>query len=195
KGANMKRLILAVCLVVPAVIYSVIAASEARMMPERSLRPIETLSPQQLMVDVVTRERDLLKITSQWPDSLTVENISDKEVSGFRIEISAANDEGGPGRHMGWGKMPGYGIQSSLFKPHEVITLAINAEIVKTFQENGKPFIYIQLAEVWVNNDPLIMYKYGAELRQDPQNPKRYIVVKNAKCRIIKPVRHKSYPP
>jgi hypothetical protein len=140
---------------------------------------------QEIRAEVFSRERDLLKVTSNWPKSLTVENISDKEVSGFTIEIFADNDDGGPMREMGWGQRPSFGIQTPLFKPKEVVTLSINLEIVRTFQENNKPLLYIQLADVWVNNDPVTQYKYGAVLKQDPNDPNRYIVVVDALGRTV----------
>jgi hypothetical protein len=142
-------------------------------------------APQEIRAEVFSRECDLLKVNSNWPKSLTVENISDKEVSGFMIEIFADNDDGGPGRTMGWGQRPGFGIQTPLFKPKEVVTLSIDPEIVRTFQENNKPLLYIQVADVWVNNDPVTEYKYGAVLKQDPNDPNRYVVVIDALGRTV----------
>lgn len=142
-------------------------------------------APQEIRAEVFSRERDLLKVTSNWPKSLTVENISDKEVSGFMIEIFADNDDGGPGRTMGWGQGPGFGMQTPLFKPKEDVTLSINPEIVRTFEENNKPLLYIQLADVWVNNDPVTKYTYGALLKQDPNDPNRYIVVVDTLGRTV----------
>jgi len=136
-----------------------------------------------LVADVVTHDLDLLKVTSDWPKSLTVENISDKEVSGFTIMISAANDDGGPGEIIGWGTDPNYGKQTPLFKPKEIMTFPIRPETVKKFQDNGKPFLYVQLMDVWVSNDPKYMYSQGALLQQDPNNPKHYIVIRDAKGR------------
>lgn len=142
-------------------------------------------APHEIKAEVFSRERDLLKVSSDWPNSLTVENVSDKEVSGFVIEIFADNDDGGPGQILGWGQRPGFGIQTPLFKPKEVVTLSINPEIVRTFQENNKPLLYIQLADVWVNNDPVTEYKYGAVLKQDPNDRNRYVVVQDALGRTV----------
>jgi hypothetical protein len=144
---------------------------------------------QQLTIDAIRRDRDLLKITSNWPISLIVENVSDKNVSGFLIEIFAADHEGGPGRYIGWGTRPDVEKQDPLFKPGESRTLPISAEIVKTFEDNNqandKPVIDLQLADVWVDNDPNYQYKYGALLKRDPNNPKRYIVIVDALGRTI----------
>jgi hypothetical protein len=161
-------------------LFTVLTTAETKM-EVAELPPV----PQEIRAEVFRRERDLLKVTSDWPKSLTFENVSDKEVSGFNIEIFADNDDGGPGRDMGWGQRPGFGIQTPLFKPKEVLTLPINPEIVRIFQENNKPLLYIQLADVWVNNDPVTVYKYGAELRQDPDDPNRYIVVVDALGRSV----------
>src|SRR5207302_7104529 len=94
--------------------------------------------PQEIATDVVTHDLDLLKVTSHWPESLAVQNISDKDVSGFTIMIWAANDDGGPGEITRWGTNPNYGKQISLFKPKEIMTLPIEPETVKKFQDNGK---------------------------------------------------------
>lgn len=171
-----------IALVTSIALYGLVTVSEARMAID-SIPPLETFSGQQVMVDVATRERDFLRITSHWPDSLTVENISDKQVSGFTIDIFAANDDGGPGRTIAWGHLPDPAKETPFFKPKEIITLPIRAEIVKTFEENKKPFLYIQLKDVWVNNDPTTVYRYGAELRQDPKNPNRFLVVVDTKGR------------
>jgi len=136
-----------------------------------------------LVTDVVTHDLDLLRVTSDWPKSLTVENISDKEISGFEIMIFAANDDGGPGEIIGWGADPNYGKQTPLFKPTEIMTLPIRTQAVKKFQDNGKPFLYVQLWRLWVNNDPKFLYSEGALLQQDEKNPGVYHVIRDAKGR------------
>jgi len=161
-------------------LFTVLTTAETKM-EVAEISPV----PQEIRAEVFRRERDLLKVTSNWPNSLTVENVSDKEVSGFTIEISADDDEGGPGRTMGWGRNPNYGIQTPLFKPKEVMTLSITSEIVKIFEDNKKPLLYIQLSQVWVNNDRGTMYSYGAVLKQDPNDPKRYVVVVDALGRSV----------
>ena len=82
-------------------LFTVVTTAEAKM-------EVAELSPvsQEIKAEVFRRERDLLKITSNWPVSLTIENISDKEVSCFMIDIIADDDDGGPGRTMGWGWNP-----------------------------------------------------------------------------------------
>src|SRR6266496_2734500 len=160
--------------------FTVLTTAEAKM-EVAEIPPV----PQEIKAEVFRRERDLLKVTSDWPKSLTVENVSDKEVSGFTIEILADNDDGGPMQEMRWGQRPGFRIQDPLFKPKEFMTLSIKPEIVRTFQENNKPLLYIQLADVWVNNDPITVYKYAAVLKQDPNDPNRYIVVVDALGRSV----------
>ena len=150
--------------------------------------------PQQILTDVVAYDLDLLKITSNWPKDLTVENISDKEVSGFEIMIFAAEDDGGPGEVLGWGKDPYYGKQIPLLKPKEVMTLPIRAQAVKKFQGNNKPFLYVQLWRLWVNNDPKFLYSEGALLEQDEKNPGVYHVTRDAKGRS-KPHHNHAAPP
>lgn len=139
--------------------------------------------PQQIQTDVVHYDLDLLKITSNWPKDFTVENISDKEISGFEIMIFAANDDGGPGEMVLWGTDPNNGKQTPLFKPKEIMTLPIRPQAVKKFQDNGKPFLYVQLERLWVNNDPKFSYSEGSLLQQDPNNPRRYVVIRDAKGR------------
>src|SRR5438270_13954699 len=104
--------------------------------PESKMK-VEDIPPvsqqKNLVTDVVTHDLDLLKVTSDWPKRLTVENISDKEVSGFTIMIWAAQDDGGPGEIIGWGTDPNYGKQTPLFKPKEIITLPIDPQTVRKF--------------------------------------------------------------
>lgn len=156
--------------------------------------------PQEPTIDVVTRERDLLKTTSNWPKSFTVENISEQEVSGFTLSIVAANDDDGPGRFVSWGTNPKYAKQSPLLKPKNKVEVVIPDEVVQTFLLNGKPFLYVQLMEVWVNKDASIKYAFGAKYRQDPNNPKHYIVVETSKGEkrnwhhVVPHIRH-SVPP
>ncbi|HEX6717813.1 MAG TPA: hypothetical protein VF088_11920 [Pyrinomonadaceae bacterium] len=150
-------------------------------------------SPPQIETDVISYDFDLLKITSNWPTSLTVENISDKEVSGFEILIVAANDDGGPGDVVWWGTDPAHGKQAPLFKPSEMMTLPISAQTVKKFIDNGKPFLYVQVSHVWVNNDPKFMYSYGALLKQDEKDPRLYHVIRDSKGRSKSP-RHHALP-
>jgi len=161
-------------------LLTLLTAAKSKMKVEHVL-PI----PQQtnLVTDVVTHDLDLLKVTSDWPKSLTVENISDKEVSGFTIMIWAANDDGGPGEILRWGADPNYWKQTALFKPKEAMTLSIKPETVKKFQANGKPFLYVEVYKVWVNNDPKFMYAEGALLQQDANNPRHYTVIRDAKGR------------
>jgi hypothetical protein len=161
-------------------LFAVLTIAKSKMKVEH-IPPISQQT--NLVTDVVTHDLDLLKVTSDWPKSLTVENISDKEVSGFTIMIWAANDDGGPGEFIGWGTNPNYAKQTTLFKPKETMTLPIEPETVKKFQDNGKPFLYVQLMEVWVSNDPKYKYMEGALLQQDPNNPKRYILIRDAKGR------------
>lgn len=139
--------------------------------------------PQEIATDVIHYDLDLLKVTSNWPKDLTVENISDKEISGFEILIVAANDDGGPAELVLWGMDPNNGKQTPLFKPKEIMTLSIRPEAVKKFQDNGKPFLYIQEFRVWVNNDPKFSYAYGALLQQDEENPRLYHVIRDSKGR------------
>jgi len=139
--------------------------------------------PQQIVTDVIHYDLDLLKVTSNWPKDLSVENISDKEISGFEILIVAANDDGGPGDMVLWGTDPNNGKQTPLFKPRETLTLPIRPQTVKKFQDNGKPFLYVQIWRLWVNNDPKFLYSEGALLQQDPSNPRRYVVIRDAKGR------------
>ena len=139
--------------------------------------------PQQIVTDVIHYDLDLLKITSNWPKDLSVENISDKEISGFEILIVAANDDGGPGDMVLWGTDPNNGKQSPLFKPKETLTLPIQTQTVKKFQDNGKPFLYVQIWRLWVNNDPKFLYSQGALLQQDEENPRVYHVIRDAKGR------------
>lgn len=139
--------------------------------------------PQRIQTDVVHYDLDLVKVTSNWPRDFTVENISDKEISGFEIMIFAANDDGGPGEIMGWGTDPNNGKQTPLFKPREIMTLPIRPETVKKFQDNGKPFLYVDLWRLWVDNDPKFLYSEGSLLQQDPDNPRHYIVIRDAKGR------------
>ncbi len=131
----------------------------------------------------------MLRVTSNWPKSLTLENVSDKNVSGFQIEIFP-NIDGAPLRYIGWGKMPGYGVQDPMLKPQETVTVAIKPEIVKTFQDYGQSFLYLQLETVWVDNDPTYKYESGSVLKQDPTNPKRYVVIEDAKGRKMGPDGH-----
>ena len=140
-------------------------------------------SPPQIETDVIRYDLDLLKVISNWPTSLTVENISDKEVSGFEILITAANDDGGPGELLWWGTDPNNGKQTPLFKPKETMTLPIRPQAVKKFLDNGKPFLYVQVSDVWVNNDPKFKYSYGALLQQDETNPRLYQVIRDSKGR------------
>lgn len=153
----------------------------------RGIPPV--LLRQQLTIDSIRRDRDLLKITSNWPTSLIVENVSDKNVSGFVIEVFAAEDDGGPGRYIRWGSTPDFGKQDPLFKPGETRTLPISAEIVKTFEDNNKandkPLIALQLGDVWVDNDPVYKYKYGALLKRDANDPNRYNVIVDALGRTV----------
>jgi uncharacterized protein YneF (UPF0154 family) len=139
--------------------------------------------PQQIVTDVIHYDLDLLKVTSNWPKDLSVENISDKEISGFEILIVAVNDDGGPGEMVLWGTDPNNGKQTPLFKPKEIMTLPIRPQAVKKFQDNGKPFLYVEVFRVWVNNDPKFSYSEGALLQQDEENPRVYHVIRDAKGR------------
>jgi hypothetical protein len=159
-------------------LFAFLTIAESRVEME-DISPV----PQQIVTDVVHYDLDLLKITSNWPKDLTVENISDKEISGFEILIVAADDDGGPGEMVLWGTDPNNGKQTPLFKPKEIMTLPIRPEAVKKFQDYGKPFLYVQLYELWVNNDPKFMYAEGSLLQQDPNNPRHYIVIRDAKGR------------
>jgi hypothetical protein len=139
--------------------------------------------PPQIQTDVIHYEFDLLKVTSNWPKSLSVENVSDKQVSGFELLIFAANDDGGPGEIMLWGLDPKYGKQIPMLKPAETVSLDISPQAVKKFQNNGKPFLYVEVFRVWINNDPKFLYSEGAFLEQDPAQPGTYHVTKDAKGR------------
>jgi hypothetical protein len=171
-------------------LFAVLTIAKSKMKVEH-IPPISQQT--NLVTDVVTHDLDLLKVTSDWPKSLTVENISDKEVSGFTIMIWAADDDGGPGEIIGWGTNPNYGKQTPLFKPKEIMTLPIKPETVKKFQDNGKPFLYVQLMDVWVSNDPKYKYTEGALLQQDPNNPRHYLVIRDAKGRS-KHQHHHAFP-
>ena len=177
---NTKRSRKILCAVVLSIgvsvgLFAILTIAESKMKVEE-IPPI----PQQIVTDVVSRDLDLLKVTSEWPKSLTVENISDKEVSGFEIMIWAANDDGGPGEILRWGAHP---KQTPLFKAKEAVTLPIKPETVKEFQANGKPFLYVEVYRVWVNNDSKFMYAEGALLQQDANNPRHYTVIRDAKGR------------
>src|SRR5215217_5879524 len=102
-------------------------------------------APPQIVTDVVQYDFDLLKVTSNWPENLTIENISDKQVSGFEILIFAANDDGGPGELILWGTNPNHQKHTKLFKPRETMTLPIRQQAVKEFQDDGKPFLYVEV--------------------------------------------------
>jgi hypothetical protein len=165
-----------------AIAATTIVSAEVEGIPPVLLR-------QQLTIDSIRRDRDLLKITSNWPTSLIVENVSDKNVSGFLIAVTAADHEGGPGRHIGWGTNPDFEKQDPLFKPGETRTLPISEDVVKTFDENNKandkPLIALQLADVWVDNDPNYKYMYGALVKRDPNDPDRYYVIVDALGRSV----------
>jgi hypothetical protein len=166
------------CLVVAVGLFAALAIAESST-PYEGIPPV----PQEILADVISFEFDLLKVTSNWPKSLTVENISDMEVSGFEILIFAANDDGGPGEIIGWGQDPNYGKQPVLFKPQETMTLPIQPQTVKKFQDNGKSFLYLEQWRVWVNNDPQLMYSEGALLKQDEGKKGVYHVRRDAKGR------------
>lgn len=180
KIGRARRLVYIVLLLTAAsaglFVFRTIAESKMEM---EDIPPV----PQQIATDVISYDLNLLKITSNWPKDLTVENISDKEISGFEIMIFAANDDGGPGEIIGWGADPNYGKQTPLFKPTEIMTLPIRTQAVKKFQDNGKPFLYVQLWRLWVNNDPKFLYSEGALLQQDEKNPGVYHVIRDAKGR------------
>ena len=146
--------------------------------------------PPQIETDVISYDLDLVKVVSNWPTSLIVENISDKEISGFEILITAANDDGGPGELVWWGTDPNNGKQTSLFKPKETMTLSIRPQAVKKFLDNGKPFLYVQISQLWVNNDPKFKYSYGALLQQDENNARLYHVIRDSKGRNRSPRNH-----
>ncbi len=130
-------------------------------------------------IDVITRENDLLLVTSNWPESFTIENRSSKNISGFQLSIMAAEDEGGPMRYVRWGFMPQDGkLQTDFLEPKEKITVLIEEEIVDTFVKNGKSLIYVQQAHVWADNDFTTLYSFGKTLKQDPKNPKQYVVIR-----------------
>ncbi len=139
--------------------------------------------PQEILADVVSYDLDLVKVTSNWPRDFTVQNISDKEISGFEIMIFAADDDGGPGEIIGWGKDPRYGKQPKLFKPKDAMTLSIPPQAVKKFQDNGKPFLFVQVWRLWVDNDPKFLYSEGSLLQQDQKKPGTYHVTRDAKGR------------
>jgi hypothetical protein len=139
--------------------------------------------PQPIVTDVIHYDLDLLNVTSNWPKDLSVENISAKEISGFEILIVAANDDGGPGEMVLWGTDPNNGNQTPLFKPKEIMTLPISPQAVKKFEHNGKPFLYVEVFRVWVNNDPKFSYSEGALLQQDEDDPRVYHVIRDAKGR------------
>ena len=159
-------------------LFTVLTIAESKM-EMADIPPV----PQQIATDVISYDLNLLKITSNWPKDLTVENISDKEISGFEIMIFAANDDGGPGEMVLWGTDPNNGKQTPLFKPREIMTLPIRPQAVKKFQHNGKPFLYVEVFRVWVNNDPKFLYSEGALLQQDEKNPGVYHVIRDAKGR------------
>ena len=176
------------CLAVSVGSFAVLAIAESKMRVA-DVPPV----PQEIVTDVVAYDLDLLKVTSNWPKSLTVENISDKEVSGFHILIVAADDDGGPGELVLWGRDPNYGQQSPMFKPGETITVPIRAQGVKKFQDNGKPFLYVMVSRVWVNNDPKFSYSDGALLQQDEKNPSLYHVIRDSKGKS-KSQKHHAFP-
>jgi hypothetical protein len=180
------------------VLFGVLTIAESKIEVDE-IPPI----PQEILTDVVAYDLDLVKVTSNWPKSLTVENISDKEISGYEIMIFAANDDGGPGEIMGWGKDPNYGKQTPLFKPKEIMTLPINPQTVKEFQDNGKPFLYLLVWRLWVNNDPKFLYSAGALFQQDEKKPGLYHVIRDAKGRsksrhnhaVVPHITHSVKPP
>src|SRR6266705_3527962 len=159
-------------------LFVFLTTAESKMVVE-DIPPV----PQQIVTDVIHYDLDLLKVTSNWPKDLSVENISDKEISGFEILIVAADDDDGPGEIMGWGTDPNNGKQTPLFKPKETLTLPIQTQTVKKFQDNGKPFLYVLPWRLWVNNDPKFLYSQGALLQQDEKNPGLYHVIRDAKGR------------
>jgi len=146
--------------------------------------------PPQIEIDVISYDLDLLKVTSNWPTGFIVENISDQKVSGFEILIVAANNDGGPGDVIWWGMDPGHGKQTKLFKPGEIMTLPVRPQTVQKFMDNGKPFLYVQVSHVWVNNDPRFMYSYGAKLQQDEKDARLYHVIRDSKGKDKSPRNH-----
>ena len=149
--------------------------------------PIAPLHNQNLMVDVVKRERDLCQIVSHWPEYFEVTNISNKNVTTVMLDIFAANDEGGPAEWLGWGGDPNQMKNPTPLLPGNSIRISIPELVLKRFVDNGKPFLYVQQFKVFVDNDPTVMYSYGAEMRQDPNDKNRYVVVVDAKGRTRDP--------
>jgi hypothetical protein len=141
----------------------------------------------QIQADVVTYDLDPARVTCDWPKTVTVTNTSDKQISGFDVDIWAANDEGGPLRSLSWGTNPNFRKQTQLFNPGEKITLSIDEKIVQTFEENGNTFLYVQADHIWVNNDPEYLYSDGAIFQQDSSNPGHYTAIRDAKGRVKLP--------
>lgn len=148
--------------------------------------------PQEIVTDVVSYDSDLIKVTSNWPTDFTVENISDKEISGVEILIATPDEEGGIAEAIGWGSDPKNRIQTPLLKRNETISIPIRPQAVKRFQDDGATFLYVQVSQLWVNNDPKIMYSYGAVLQQDETKPTVYHVIIDAKGKSKFPRNSKS---
>jgi hypothetical protein len=140
--------------------------------------------PKDIIIDVVTRQFDILHFTVDWPKTITATNVSALPVNYFRVNFSADKDEGGLTSSAAWG-CTSVKNDTPPLKPGEKITVPIPQSEVNVLQENGRNFIYMQLVEAYANNDLTTKYSYGAVLKQDPTNPRNYRVVVDSKGRKI----------
>lgn len=148
---------------------------------ESKVRVAEIPPVQETVIDVVKYDSDLIKVTSNWPIDFTVENISDKDISGFELMIVTPNEEGGPVEAIWWGTDPNYAKQTPLFKRNETVSLPIRPQAVKKFQDIGASFLYVQVSQLFVNNDPKFKYSFGALFQQDENNWRVYHVIVDSK--------------
>lgn len=139
------------------------------------------LAGQDIVTDVVKYDSDLINVTSNWPVDFTVENISDKEISGFEIMIVTPDEKDGTVETIWWGMDPNYAKQASLLSRGETVSLPIRPQAVKKFQDIGAPFLYVQVSQLFVNNDPKFKYSFGALLQQDKNNWRVYHVIVDSK--------------
>ncbi len=184
KNRFLEPLLLAVLLAFAFYTNTELVAAKLRV-DVGAIPSVPVTTAQELMVDVALRQRDIVHVESHWPASFEVTNITrDKNITGVILDIIAANDEGGPGRMVGWGADPAQKKNDRPLLPGRSITINLPEDLIRLFQENGKPFLWVQVASVWVNNDPSVMYSRGLEMRVDPNNPRNYIVAVDDKGRI-----------
>ncbi|HAF21508.1 MAG TPA: hypothetical protein DCK93_01125 [Blastocatellia bacterium] len=178
----MKRTLLTVglMLLVLIVAFFVIRKAEAKM-EVMEIPPV----PQEIVADVVTYDLDPARVTCDWPKTVTVTNISDKQISKFQVDIWSPDGE--PLRSLFWGTNSNSIKQPQLLNPGEKVTLPIDEKIVQTFKESGKTFLYVQVDFIWMNNDPSHFYSDGSIFQQDSSNPGHYTLIRDAKGRVRLP--------